>query len=141
MFAKAAPMASPFFGSALNATCSPSAVLYLKRINFSLDPCEEQTMVDTSRFTIICPCCEANLTVDAQTGAIISHQEKTKPLASFDEMVKGLDKQKQMREQIFAQELSSMKDRDRILEEKFQEAMKRAEKDKDKPYVNPLDLD
>ncbi len=98
-------------------------------------------MVDTSRFTIICPCCESKLMVDAQTGALISHEEKTKPLASFDEMVKGLDKQKQVREQIFAQELSSMKDRDRILEEKFQEAMKRAQKEKDKPYLNPLDLD
>jgi hypothetical protein len=98
-------------------------------------------MVDTLRFTIICPCCESKLTIDAQTGALISHEDKIKPLASFDEMVKGLDKQKQVREQIFAQELSSMKDRDRILEEKFQEAMKRAEKDKDKPYLNPLDLD
>ena len=55
--------------------------------------------------------------IDAQTGALISHEEKAKPLASFDEMVKGLDKQKQMRKQIFAQELSSQKDRDRILEE------------------------
>jgi hypothetical protein len=45
-----------------------------------------------------------------------------------------------MREQIFSQELSSMKDRDRILEEKFQEAKKRAEKD-NKPYRNPLDID
>ena len=99
-------------------------------------------MADSSRFTIICPCCEAALKIDAQTGALISHEEKAKPMASFDEMVKGLDKQKQMREQIFAQELSSMKDRDRILEEKFQEAMKRAEKDKDnKPYRNPLDID
>jgi ribosome-associated translation inhibitor RaiA len=98
-------------------------------------------MVDPFRFTIICPCCEATLTIDARTGALISHEEKTKPLASFDEMVKGLDKQKQMREQIFAQELSSMKDRDRILEEKFQEAKRRAEKDKDKVYRNPLDLD
>ena len=98
-------------------------------------------MADSSRFTIICPCCEAMLTIDAQTGVLMSHEEKAKPLASFDEMVKGLDKQKQMREQIFAQELSSMKDRDRILEEKFQEAMKRAEKDKDKPYINPLDID
>ena len=77
-------------------------------------------MADTTRFTIICPCCEASLLVDSQTGAILSHEEKVKPLASFDEMVKGLDKQKQMREQIFSQELSSMKDRDRILEEKFQ---------------------
>ena len=98
-------------------------------------------MADTSKFTIICPCCEANLTIDAQTGAILSHEEKAKPLASFDEMVKGLGKQKQVRDQIFAQELSSMKDRDRILEEKFQEAMKRAEKDKDKPYRNPMDID
>jgi hypothetical protein len=98
-------------------------------------------MPDTSRFTLICPCCEATLSIDAQTGSLISHQEKAKPLASFDEMVKGLDKQKETRNQIFAQELSSMKDRDRILEEKFQEAMKRADKDKDKPYRNPLDLD
>ena len=98
-------------------------------------------MTEPTRFTLICPCCEATLTVDAQTGAMLSHEEKSKPLASFDEMVKGLDKQKQVRESIFAQELSSMKDRDRILEEKFQEAKRRAEKDKDKPYRNPLDLD
>jgi hypothetical protein len=98
-------------------------------------------MADTSRFTIVCPCCDATLTIDAQTGAIIACDEKTKPLASFDEMAKDMNKQKQVREQIFAQELSSMKDRDRILEEKFQEAMKRADKDKGKPYRNPLDMD
>jgi hypothetical protein len=98
-------------------------------------------MPDNNRFTIICPCCEATLNIDAQTGAILSCQEKQKPLAAFEDMVKDLDKQKQTREQIFAQELSSHKDRGRLLEEKFQEAMKRAEKDKDKVYRNPLDLD
>jgi|SRR5437870_5887128 len=98
-------------------------------------------MSDPNRFTIICPCCEATLNVDAETGAIVSYDEKQKPLASFDEMVKDLDKQKLTREQIFAQELSSHKDRGRLLEEKFQEAKKRAEKDKDKVYRNPLDLD
>ncbi|HEV7377660.1 MAG TPA: hypothetical protein VGN95_23295 [Pyrinomonadaceae bacterium] len=98
-------------------------------------------MADTTRFTLICPCCEATLTIDAQTGAILSHEEKAKPMASFDEMLKGLDKQKQMREQIFQQELGSQKDRERLLEEKFQEAMKRAEKDKDKPFINPMDVD
>ena len=98
-------------------------------------------MPDRNRFTIICPCCEATLTIDAHTGAILSHEEKEKPLASFDDMVKDLDKQKATREQIFSQELSSMKDRGRLLEEKFQEARKRAEKDKDKVYRNPMDLD
>jgi predicted amidophosphoribosyltransferase len=102
---------------------------------------KELAMADTTRFTLICPCCEATLTIDAQTGALLSHEEKSKPVASFDEMLKGLDKQKQMREQIFQQELGSQKDRERLLEEKFQEAMKRAEKDKDKPFINPMDVD
>lgn len=79
--------------------------------------------------------------VDAQTGAILSHEEKAKPVASFNEMLKGLDKQKEARDQLFSQELSSQKNRERLLEEKFQEAMKRADKDKDKPFINPLDVD
>ncbi len=97
--------------------------------------------MNSTRFTILCPCCEATITVDAQTGAVISHEEKAKPVASFDEMLKGLDKQKEARNQLFSQELNSQKDRERLLEEKFQEAMKRADKDKDKPFINPLDVD
>ena len=98
-------------------------------------------MADRDKFTVICPCCEATLVIDAGTGALLSSEEKQKPLASFEGLAKDLDKQKQTREQIFAQEMSSMKDRERLLEEKFREAMKRAEKDKDKVYKNPLDLD
>ena len=98
-------------------------------------------MNETKRWTVICPCCEATIVVDAQTGAIISHNEKSKPLASFEEMAKQMERQKQLRDQMFAQELGSHKDRERILEEKFREAFKRAEADKDKPYINPLDID
>ena len=98
-------------------------------------------MAQSNRFTIICPCCEATVIIDAVTGAILSHEEKQKVLGSFEDMRKDLDKQKQTREQILAQEMSSMKDRERLLEEKFKEAMKRAEKDKDKVYRNPLDMD
>ena len=102
---------------------------------------EVKQVTDNTRWTVICPCCEATITVDAQTGAIISHAEKAKPLASFEEMAKQMERQKQTREQVFAQELGSLKDRERLLEEKFREAVKRAEKDKDKPYRNPLDMD
>jgi hypothetical protein len=98
-------------------------------------------MQERPRFTILCPCCEATIVIDAQTGAIISHQEKAKPLASFDEMKRDLDRQRQQRNQLFSQELGSMKDRERLLEEKFREAMKRAEDEKDKPFKNPLDMD
>ncbi len=93
------------------------------------------------KFSIICPCCEANLTVDAETGAILAHEQKAKKTGSFEDLKNNLDKQKDLRENIFAQEMSSQKDRQRILEEKFQEALKRADTDSDKPFRNPLDLD
>ena len=52
----------------------------------------------------------------------------------------GLDAQKSEMEKRFEREMASQKDRSRILEEKFKEAMERAEKS-DKPVVNPMDLD
>ena len=93
------------------------------------------------KFTLICPCCEATLTIDAITGAMLSHEEKKKATGSFEELAGELNKQKEIREQLFAQEMSSMKDRERLLEEKFKEAMKRADTTSDTPFRNPLDLD
>ena len=93
------------------------------------------------KYTIICPCCEATLTIDADTGAMLAHEEKKKILGSFEDLKSDLNKQKEHRENIFAQEMSSMKDRERILEEKFKEALKRADAEPNIPYRNPLDLD
>ena len=93
------------------------------------------------KFAVICPCCEATLTVDAQTGAIVGHEEKKKVHGSFEDLAGELNKQKELREQLFAQEMSSMKDRERLLEEKFKEALKRADTDSGTPFKNPLDLD
>ena len=93
------------------------------------------------KFSIICPCCEAVLTIDALTGAILAHEEKAKKLGSFEDLKGELVKQKELCENLFAQEMSSQKDRRRILEEKFQEALKRADTDSDQPFKNPLDLE
>ncbi len=93
------------------------------------------------RITVICPCCEAALTIDGSTGAIIAHEEKKKVLGSFEDLKGDLNKKKELREQLFAQEMSSQKDRERILAEKFEEALKRADTDSGVPFKNPLDLD
>ncbi|CAN5786724.1 hypothetical protein BH24ACI3_BH24ACI3_15080 [soil metagenome] len=93
------------------------------------------------KFSILCPCCETTLTVDAKTGAILSHEEKKKIHGSFDDLKGQMSKQKELREQLFAQEMSSMKDRERLLEEKFQEALKKADTKSTEPFRNPLDLD
>lgn len=93
------------------------------------------------RFSVTCPCCEAILTIDAQTGSILVHEEKKKILGSFEDLKGEMSKQKELREQIFAQEMSSVKDRERLLDEKFKEALKRVDKNSEVPYRNPLDLD
>ena len=81
------------------------------------------------------------MSVDAQTGAVISYEEKKKAHGSFEDLKGELAKQKELREQLFAQEMSSIKDRERLLEEKFQEALKKADKTSDQPFRNPLDMD
>ena len=93
------------------------------------------------KFNIKCPCCDAIITIDAQTGAVISYEEKKKVLGSFEDLKGELDKQKDLRDQLFAQEMSSVKDRERLLDEKFKEALKRAAKDTGTPFRNPLDMD
>lgn len=93
------------------------------------------------KFNILCPCCSASITVDGATGAILGHEEKKKVHGSFEDLKGELSKQKDLREQIFAQEMSSMKDRERLLEEKFNEALKKADRTSDTPFKNPLDLD
>lgn len=93
------------------------------------------------KFNVICPCCEANLTIDANSGALLAHEEKKKITGSFEDLKHELDKQKDLREQIFAQETLAHKNREQLLEEKFQEAKKRAQGDLDKPFRNPLDFD
>ena len=93
------------------------------------------------KYSVTCPCCETSLTIDAQTGALLAHEEKRKVHGSFEDLQGEMSKQKEMREQIFAQEMSSVKDRERLLDEKFKEALKRADTDSDTPYRNPLDLD
>lgn len=93
------------------------------------------------KLNVICPCCEATLTIDASTGAILADAEKKKMHGSFEDLAGELSKQKELREQLFSQEMSSVKDRERILEEKFQEALKRADTDSGVPFRNPLDLD
>lgn len=93
------------------------------------------------KFAVICPCCEATLSIDSLTGSILTYEEKKRVHGSFDELKGELGKQKELRDSIFAQELTSMKDRERLLDEKFREALKKADTSNKDPFRNPLDMD
>lgn len=88
----------------------------------------------------VCPCCETKLKIDVKTGEVIWREEKPKPSVSLADMVKGLDVRKKERETLFKQRSESHKERDRVLDEKFQEARKRVDKSGEKP-LRDFDLD
>lgn len=95
-----------------------------------------------SNFEITCPCCDATLVIDRLSGEVLLHKAKEVRAGggSLESMVAGLESQKSEAARRFEKQLESQKDRARILEEKFKEAMQRAEKS-DEKFVNPLDLD
>ena len=60
----------------------------------------------------------------------------------LDELLEGLDREKEQAEDLFQKEVDAHKDRDRLLAEKFEEAMKRAEDaDDGTPPPRPFDFD
>ncbi|HEX9500990.1 MAG TPA: 2-nitropropane dioxygenase [Thermoanaerobaculia bacterium] len=92
-------------------------------------------------FEITCPCCQAMIVVDRLNGEVLLHKAKeTKSGLSLESMVSNLEAQKSEAAKRFDKQIESQKDRSRILEEKFKEALERAEKS-DKPYLNPMDMD
>ena len=94
-----------------------------------------------ANFEITCPCCETLIIVDRITGEVLLHKQKERATKeSFDAMVSKLESQKSEAAKRFDKQLESQKDRARILDEKFKEAMQRAEKD-DTPVINPMDMD
>ncbi|MDX1383860.1 MAG: hypothetical protein R3190_09480 [Thermoanaerobaculia bacterium] len=97
-------------------------------------------------FRVRCPDCASELVIDAATGEILYHRAAAGAPAdgrSMEELLDDLEAQKNRAEDIFEQERAAMKDRDRLLAEKFEEAMKRAEDlDPDTPPPNrPFDFD
>jgi len=100
---------------------------------------------DTGKLTLRCPDCNSHLVVDAATGEVLFHQSPEAPPAEgrdLASLLDDLDQQKEQAEEIFAREMDALKDRDRLLEDKFAEALKRAEDEPDDgPPVRPFDLD
>lgn len=96
-----------------------------------------------SKIEINCPCCEATIVVDRATGVVLHHTEKKDPnkAGSIAEIMQDLAAKKESSAKLFEREMSSMKDRERLLDEKLQEAFKRAKESKDEKPLKPIDLE
>jgi hypothetical protein len=93
-----------------------------------------------TKIEISCPCCEATIVIDRESGAILFHKQKERPSGAFslESMVSNLESQRNEAARKFEKQIESQKDRSRLLEEKFKEALERADKS-DKRPVNPMD--
>ena len=100
---------------------------------------------EANQLTIRCPDCDSELIIDSKTGTVLLHRSTRKTPGdskNFDQLLADLDQQKDRAEQLFDQEKAALADRERLLRERFDEAMKRAaEEPDDEPPLRPFDLD
>jgi hypothetical protein len=98
--------------------------------------------MEAEKLTVICPCCEAKLVIDRLTGAILAHERpKGGPAKTLEQAMSEEKKRRQEAEDRFAQAVKEHQHRDDLLEKKFQEALKRAEKDGEPPPPRPFEFD
>lgn len=101
-------------------------------------------MTETPESTaeIICPCCQARLTVDLTLGVILHHELPPKPTAVTDlkEAVEALKGETAQRDARFKERMQAEKDKGKILDRKFQELLKKA-KDTEPTPPPPRDID
>ena len=87
---------------------------------------------------VTCPCCEAMLKVDPETGSVVWADRKKEPPKDFDDLVSRVKSQKSVLDEKFARSVQQTKRASEILDKKFEEARKRAAEDPSRP-PHPFD--
>ena len=94
------------------------------------------------RHAIICPCCSTKLTVDAATGEILAEERPAVDHEkSFEDAMQSVRSGASRRDEAFSKAFDRTQNLDDLLQKKFEEAKKKAAKDKSKKPVNPMDMD
>jgi hypothetical protein len=94
-------------------------------------------------FEVVCPCCEAVLTIDPETRAVIAHtvKEKPRPIEDLAAEVAKLKGAGARREELFQKNFEAEKSHGKVLEKKFDELFKRAKENPDlEPPKRDIDL-
>ena len=99
-----------------------------------------------STFEVLCPCCNARLTIDARLARVIGHEAapRSKRAAEGDRLERAgdvLGKQAERREAHFRESAEEEKIKSQLLERKFEEALKKTRDAPVKPALRDIDLD
>jgi len=85
--------------------------------------------------TVSCPCCEAKLHIDPETGAVIRFEEHIKPptITDIEEAVQKLKGEAGRRDQVFQKSVQDHKSHQQVLNKKFDEMLRLAKENPDAP--------
>jgi hypothetical protein len=100
-----------------------------------------QTARGHRKLEVVCPCCGAVLSVDAELGKVLHHQAppKHEKAPDLSHAAQFLKKEAERREALFRHSADEEKVKSELLDRKFKEAF---EKTKDQPTGPPLrDID
>lgn len=97
-------------------------------------------MAKKENIELRCPCCQTKLVIDPNSGEILFEERPKRSGFSWDEAVEAGKKKQAEAEAMFTKGMDRERHADEILEKKFEEALKRADKS-DKPPPRPFDLD
>ncbi len=97
----------------------------------------------SANLEVMCPCCGAKLSVDAELGKVLHHepppkQDKGRDLDRAAELLK---QDAERREAMFKQSTEDEKVKSQLLERKFQEALKKGKDQPVGPTLRDIDLD
>lgn len=92
-------------------------------------------MPQASIIKVDCPCCDAELYVDPETGAVIRHKEAEKPreIADIEAAMAKFKGEAGRREDAFKKSVADHKVHGDVLSKKFDEMLKLAKENPDEP--------
>jgi hypothetical protein len=86
-----------------------------------------------------CTCCDAVLTVDRKSGEVLFTEKPKKRNVSFEDAVLKVKQEQETAEDRFKEAFLKEQDRLKLVDQKFEEAMKHA--DELEMPIKPIDLD
>jgi len=92
---------------------------------------------------IVCPCCDATLTIDPVLAAVLEHKLPVKPppVAHLKDAVQLVKDEAARRDEKYQQLAEAEKNKGKVLDRKFQELLKKAQEEPITKPLKDIDLD
>jgi hypothetical protein len=90
---------------------------------------------------VTCPCCQAELKVEPETGTVVWADRKKEPAKDFDDLVSRVSSARSQLDEKFRRSVHQTRNQKDILDRKFEEARRRAAEDPTARPPHPFDND